>query len=496
MYYTQFTVEYVKVCPTYGPGFFYIPGTDTCLKVGGNVWAEVNFAQRFMHDQNPLGTRTSGKVSLDARTNTEYGLLRTVVEPQFSTRTGSDNSGSAGNEGLNFTGNSYNKGGVNGLGIGSNGKQMQFNNITFLQFGGLTVGHMESFFSNFTAPQSNIGLDGRDQRDLTSTVAYTASLGNGITATVALEDGTLVNRQGIYDTNFRAAKYADATHKNVGGVGYGSNRLPDYIAVLGVDQAWGKFSVSGAIHSINTSDNELGSLALNTSSAGLTAANMLLLGSGTQGTGASGLAGTNQSAVGTQYGYALEARTKINLPMIGAGDYLFLSGIFTSGANAFSLRNAGAGDVTNQNNNTLGIGRVGVGMNDIIVSGNTVYKAQVWGVSGEFGHQFTPTVGAYLGGSYTALGWSSGAQSAVRSVVDNWVTPSTVSDQNAANPANVVIANFGVVWTPVKGFKITPDVEYIRIQTKYASNQAMTAEGAPKKSESAVIGRIKIQRDF
>ena len=30
-------VEYVKVCSLYGEGFFYIPGTDTCLKIGGWV---------------------------------------------------------------------------------------------------------------------------------------------------------------------------------------------------------------------------------------------------------------------------------------------------------------------------------------------------------------------------------------------------------------------------------------------------------------------------
>ncbi|MCC7347256.1 MAG: porin, partial [Variibacter sp.] len=28
-------VEYVKVCSIYGAGFYYIPGTDTCIKLGG-----------------------------------------------------------------------------------------------------------------------------------------------------------------------------------------------------------------------------------------------------------------------------------------------------------------------------------------------------------------------------------------------------------------------------------------------------------------------------
>ena len=33
-------VEYVKVCSAYGAGFFFIPGTDTCLKFGGRVRAD------------------------------------------------------------------------------------------------------------------------------------------------------------------------------------------------------------------------------------------------------------------------------------------------------------------------------------------------------------------------------------------------------------------------------------------------------------------------
>ena len=30
-------VEYVRVCDVYGAGFYYIPGTETCLKVGGYI---------------------------------------------------------------------------------------------------------------------------------------------------------------------------------------------------------------------------------------------------------------------------------------------------------------------------------------------------------------------------------------------------------------------------------------------------------------------------
>ena len=30
-------VQYVKICSLYGDGFYYIPGTDTCIKMGGYV---------------------------------------------------------------------------------------------------------------------------------------------------------------------------------------------------------------------------------------------------------------------------------------------------------------------------------------------------------------------------------------------------------------------------------------------------------------------------
>src|SRR5205823_12956489 len=34
-------VEYVRICSLYGAGFLYIPGSDTCNKLGGYLRAEV-----------------------------------------------------------------------------------------------------------------------------------------------------------------------------------------------------------------------------------------------------------------------------------------------------------------------------------------------------------------------------------------------------------------------------------------------------------------------
>ena len=34
-------VEYVRICSLYGAGFYYIPGTDTCIKLGGYLRVDV-----------------------------------------------------------------------------------------------------------------------------------------------------------------------------------------------------------------------------------------------------------------------------------------------------------------------------------------------------------------------------------------------------------------------------------------------------------------------
>ena len=36
-------VDYVKVCDAFGAGYWYIPGSDTCLKIGGHARFDVNF---------------------------------------------------------------------------------------------------------------------------------------------------------------------------------------------------------------------------------------------------------------------------------------------------------------------------------------------------------------------------------------------------------------------------------------------------------------------
>src|SRR6476620_5172031 len=98
-------VEYVRVCSTYGAGFFYIPGTETCLRVGGRVRADYlyNTPVGRLATFNPDGTiaaiargrnldttgfRARGRIQLDARTATAYGLLRSVVRFEITRSSG------------------------------------------------------------------------------------------------------------------------------------------------------------------------------------------------------------------------------------------------------------------------------------------------------------------------------------------------------------------------------------------------------------------------
>ena len=430
------------------------------MRVGGNVWGEMNYAQRYTRNNAPLGTRTSLAVVLDARTSTEYGLLRTLVQPQVSHRTGSDNSGSANREGLNFNS------GAADLGSKTTQNQTQFNTVAMIQFGGFTVAHGPSMFQAAT-PMSNIGLDGWDQRDIANFVAYTASLGNGMTATVALEDGIQTNRQGIFNSNNTysvatgsVAATANGTNTLVGA----ANRAPDYVAAFKIDQAWGSAQLSGAVHTIAvTNPNTTATF-------------------------------NGDAGVSTKYGFALQANTKINLPMIGAGDYLWLNAVYTQAANAFSTRDMGAGGVDSNSVATMGIGRVAVGINDLAYNWATgqSYKPTVMGVAAEFLHQFTPTFAGFVGGSYSKLTWPTAAQSIPLGTALNGYTTSAPF----LNPATTALATVGTVWTPVKGLRVLADIEYQKIMVKTATNFGAVAEGPAKKSEDAIVGRIQIRRDF
>ena len=71
-------VEYVRVCDVYGAGFFYIPGTETCLKIGGLVRFELR-----MPNTGGYNTFSRFQLNVDARSENEWGTLRAYAEGRF-----------------------------------------------------------------------------------------------------------------------------------------------------------------------------------------------------------------------------------------------------------------------------------------------------------------------------------------------------------------------------------------------------------------------------
>ncbi|MDO1581615.1 porin [Rhizobium oryzicola] len=75
-------VEYVRVCDAFGKGYFYIPGTETCLKISGYVrfqadWSSFNRGPGIKDFD--WDARTRGLVTFNAKSDTELGALGSTI---------------------------------------------------------------------------------------------------------------------------------------------------------------------------------------------------------------------------------------------------------------------------------------------------------------------------------------------------------------------------------------------------------------------------------
>ncbi|MCU7984471.1 porin, partial [Shinella yambaruensis] len=83
-------MEYVRVCDAFGTGYFYIPGTETCLRISGYVRFQVDFAEHgrsgstgaWLTNDAAYKTNTRGYLSIDAKSDTELGTLTGHIDLQ------------------------------------------------------------------------------------------------------------------------------------------------------------------------------------------------------------------------------------------------------------------------------------------------------------------------------------------------------------------------------------------------------------------------------
>ena len=249
-------VEYVRICSLYGEGFFYIPGTDTCLKLGGYVRVQTEYNAgaggvvigsqqmgpqgRFTRDlTNDINYRVRGVLTFDVRQQTEYGTLRSYFKAGWENTT-------PGATGGGTTATAYWE-------------------RAFIQFVGFTVGRAQSYFDVFGFFGNYTYLNTRTSGDTNGTGqnlwAYTAQFGNGLSGTVSLEDPS-TRRITTYDATCGAFANPNAAVLQDDGLGINGApctaaptafgfRVPNIIGNLRVDQAWGYAGVSLALHDVS-----------------------------------------------------------------------------------------------------------------------------------------------------------------------------------------------------------------------------------------------------
>ena len=378
--------NYVKVCDAYGAGFFYIPGSDTCLKIGGYVradlyafdtsreWASYGNSGAAGRTKHAINTLAKAQLQFDARTATEMGLLRSYVEVNIA----------------NYSAN---------RGTTATGMTLELSK-GFVQFGGLTAGRAQSFFDFWTGDTFGAWFEPAHSDTTVNLFGYTFAFGNGITASVSLEDPSTGSWNGR-----RIGSY------------YAGVKSPDVVANVNIAQAWGSAQIMAALHD--------------------------------------GYSATSVGGLDTdKWGYAVGAGVKINLPMLGASDTLTLQGAYSKGAVSY------AGPDFGQD------GTSALYIADMTMTGaGALEQNTAWSVSGALTHGWTKTLTSSLEASYAGFD----------------VAKTAVGDFKQLD----VQAN--LVWAPVAGLSVGPEIEYRHIDFS-------TATGSP--DVHALVGMFRVQRNF
>jgi hypothetical protein len=544
-------VEYVRICSLYGAGFWYIPGTDTCMKIGGYLRVDTTF-NGGIYDQpawsGDLGqqnryrdyfaARSRMALTVDTRTATEYGVVRTFAQGdfQFSTLGGSTYNPNSLNTSLLTTtsGNQIGGGLVannpNLLDVPGGGYvAVEF---VFIQFAGFTFGKSASAYATpwhgYPGNNSSFLLGGHDTVTGVNNIQYTAQFGNGVSGTLGLDDPTVFNRTAVYNlsaplnTNLTlqgaasggATAFLGATGTSANS--YGGVWAPDIVGNIRVDQAWGLFQISGAAHLVNGSYDSLGLSGLPAVGAGATGAATALVPGGPSET-----SGHPTSKVGGSVMAALQIK---NIPT-GPGDDFKIDASWAKG----DTKNVISTSATSPNFLMFGgTGRAGAyqsigfgvatdamwlpvaGNGSAAVGDGSLHLTEAYGVRGAFNHNWDPYWSSSLFGSYSAVrydGYTKAAYCATYSAsASTGGTGLVVANKSADYSCNpdYNVSQLGVVtrWTPVKNLTFSAEVMWFHLDQKFTGTSVLT-NMPPKpntvyefKDQDAVSLNVRVQRNF
>jgi hypothetical protein len=215
-------VEYVRVCDAFGSGYFYIPGTETCLRIHGYIRYDIGggdlFDRTSATGDETYNQRTRFSFRTSTASETELGTLRTYTETRFQWDTNSN----------------FNTAAPAGAADGYDTSSEFSVNFAWIELGGLRVGKSESAFITFTGYAGNVANDdflfSAGPYD-TNLLSYTYNSG-AFSAILSLEQG--VNSYGAAGTKYDANAFNGASGAR--GQGWGiDDYMPHVVAGVGYD---------------------------------------------------------------------------------------------------------------------------------------------------------------------------------------------------------------------------------------------------------------------
>ena len=478
-------VEYVKVCSLYGPGFYYIPGSDTCIRLGGYVRLDVLANTNTNNAGNTGGAggaqnrftngsmwRSREGLEIDTRTASEYGVVRTYFSSNFSWTTDSYAGSGSGATVYSPIGgaqapNNANAGAVAGGTVGVY--------AAFIQFAGFTMGRAVSQFSSPWVNYPGNTFDGLVGGGGTVTgvnqFTYTAQFGNGVSLSLSAQDQTQYYQAGVNNISAGGA---------YGASDYAGTVTPDFVAALRVDQNWGLVQASVAGH-----DNHAAYYG------------------GTELTG----------HPDDRWGFAGQLALSIKNIPTGAGDTINMQGVYTDGATRYNIQDlaglAGAATIFGGTNLPGAYQSIGFGFapDTVFAAGGQQQLIKTWGFQGAYTHNWDPYWNTSVYGAYAAIMYNDTAKSLLCGVggIGGSIRATFGAGITSCNP-DYNIAQVGVVtrWTPVKKLTFSADVTYSRLDQKFAGAVAFPASasiGKPGalyelKDQNTVLLMLRAQRDW
>ena len=509
-------VEYVKICSLYGAGFYYLPGTDICVKVGGYVRGQyyVNegtspsagpFFQGQGVDQNTRDRGNSNDfvmrartiLTFDSRAQTDWGTVRTYM-----------------NIGWTNNGNGY-------LGDSGAGSTLYVNRA-FIQWAGFTFGRAQSFYDEIVVPSyTYFALYTPDTGDSgTNVAAYTTQWGNGISSTVAIEEP---RRMAIVNTdllinNANATQQAGAANGGVPIVvpasialvgpnldnDYRNVVLPDIVSNLRIDQAWGNWQVMSALH-----DASAAYWFRPCDAAGTTL------------TGA-----MNCGYPGDKLGWAVGTGANINLPWINKGDRFGFQVNWSKGATRYVLNQPGPNGASFFGGSySLGMGFLADGVlrdNNVpnpvtgLPQGGSLELTDAWGFMAVYEHLWTPRLKTSWYGGDVQISYNANATTYICDNVLN-LPPAGGGigglNPGAANAPRACDPDFGIwfvgsrtQWNIRPDFYMGVDLVYQKLQTSFAGLASYgRVNGGPRPSsgplyqiddQDALSLTLRVHRDI